>query len=72
MFGVEPIVIFLGVVILIGLFVAGSLIANMYQKCSPNQAMIISGMWAGQGERNFKSSSVVALLYCPWCNREIR
>jgi flotillin len=54
MFGVEPIILVLGVMVLIALFIAGSMVANMYQKCSPNQAMIISGMWAGQGERNFK------------------
>jgi flotillin len=54
MFGIEPALIFLGLIVLVALFVGGSMIANMYQKCSPNQAMIISGMWAGQGERNFK------------------
>ncbi len=47
-------VILCGVVALVALFVIGSMIANMYQKCSPNQAMIISGMWAGQADRNFK------------------
>ncbi|MDR3614706.1 MAG: SPFH domain-containing protein [Candidatus Obscuribacterales bacterium] len=48
MFGVDLIWWFGGVVVVIAMFAIGSLVANMYQKCSPNQAMIISGMWAGQ------------------------
>jgi len=45
------------VIIIMGLFTAvilGYILANLYQKCSPNQAMIISGFGAGQRDRNFK------------------
>jgi flotillin len=45
------------VIVIIGLFTAiilGYILANLYQKCSPNQAMIISGFGAGHGDRNFK------------------
>src|SRR5271163_1344337 len=45
------------VIIIMGLFTAvilGYILANLYQKCSPNQAMIISGFGAAHGERNFK------------------
>src|SRR5215831_3383925 len=44
-------VIALGVVVL---FVVSWMIFSLYQKCSPNQAMIISGMWAGEQGRAFK------------------
>jgi flotillin len=54
MFGIEPGMIVGGIVLLIVLFALVNIIASMYQKCSPNQAMIISGMWAGQGDRKFK------------------
>src|SRR3984885_10690025 len=54
MFGVDIIWIVAAVVLLVALFAIGSVIAQMYQKCSPNQAMIISGMWANQADRNFK------------------
>lgn len=54
MFGME-----IGIVgaLVIGFFsivVIAYMIANFYQKCGPNQAMIISGMWAGEDDRKFK------------------
>ena len=36
------------------LFVFLWLSVNLYQKCSPNQAMLISGWGAGEGDRKFK------------------
>jgi flotillin len=52
--GIEPGAAILGVFAVICLFMIGWLLATLYQKCSPNQAMIISGFGAGQDGRNFK------------------
>jgi flotillin len=44
-------------IVVVGLMTAiilGYILGNLYQKCSPNQAMIISGFGAGNGDRNFK------------------
>lgn len=38
----------------IALTAIGTVLANLYQKCSPNQAMIISGFGANQDGRSFK------------------
>lgn len=47
----------MGIIAALGLIVLSMIawfFANLYQKCSPNQAMIISGFGAGQDARNFK------------------
>lgn len=54
MFGLE-----VGSLILIGVgvtiaFILVYLMVNLYQKCSPNEAMIISGMYAGRDGRSYK------------------
>jgi len=54
MFGIEPIVLWIGFsvigVILLGMWFG----INFYQKCPPNQAMIISGFGAHDGDIPFK------------------
>ena len=54
MFGLGPEMIFLIIVGFFALCIMGYISANLYQKCSPNQAMIISGFGANHGDRNFK------------------
>ncbi len=54
MFGIDTVWWAVGGVTILALYFLFVVLPGMYQKCSPNQAMIISGMWAGQGERNFK------------------
>lgn len=45
----------LGVVLLAGgLFILGWILASFYQKCGPNEAMIISGFGAAEADRRFK------------------
>lgn len=54
MFGIEPGLIFIGGLLLVVACVVSYWLANLYQKCSPNMAMIISGGGARHGDHNFK------------------
>ncbi len=45
---------FLGVLASLVFFIICYIVANFYQKCGPNQAMLITGFNASQGENNFK------------------
>lgn len=49
-----PLEYFLGGTALIFMFMLSWVIAGFYQKCGPNEAMIISGFGAKEGERDFK------------------
>ncbi len=54
MFGLEPMtlmVMFLGLILVV---VQVYLMLSLYRKCPPNQAMIISGMYAGASENSYK------------------
>jgi flotillin len=44
----------LGGMVLVFLVALSSFIASFYQKCGPNQAMIISGLWARHGGNEFR------------------
>jgi flotillin len=50
----DPLTISTGVLGLILLFLVGWILASLYQKCGPNQAMVISGFGARSGEHGFK------------------
>lgn len=52
MMGIELIAIGFGTLVL--MFMVGWICINFYQKCPPNQAMIISGMGAGEHGKTFK------------------
>jgi len=54
MSGFEPLLMVAGVLCVAALFVMTWLGIVLFQKCSPNQAMIISGAGAGNAERKFK------------------
>lgn len=54
MLGLDPLILFLGLFQLVMLVLIGFGVARMYQKCGPNQAMIITGMWASENERAYK------------------
>src|SRR5271170_8124307 len=52
MFGLDPLVLIgLGVFLL---FILGWIYISCFQKCGPNEAMIISGWGAGEEDRKFK------------------
>ncbi len=54
MFGFEPVLLLSGGGILIFLIVLASVIPGLWQKCGPNQAMIISGL--RHGNRRYRPS----------------
>src|SRR6516165_9232062 len=54
MFGIEPWLWVVFVAAVTGMCVVAYWLANLYQKCSPNMAMIISGGGARHGDHNFK------------------
>jgi flotillin len=54
MFGIEPTVILIAFMMFAVIVVAILLSVNLYQKCPPNQAMIISGFGAQGGDISYK------------------
>ncbi len=54
MFGLTGEVLVLGGLGLFLLFVLGWIMAGFYQKCGPNEAMLVSGFGTGEGGRQFK------------------
>jgi uncharacterized membrane protein YqiK len=54
MFGIESSVILIAFIMFAVIVVAMWLSVNFYQKCPPNQAMIISGLGAQDGDIPYK------------------
>jgi flotillin len=72
MFGVEPLLVAAGGVLVACLFILAWMGLVLFQKCGPNEAIIVSGAGSGEGDKKFKiviGGGAVVIPMLQMCSR---